>query len=181
MKKDNIILVGMPASGKSTMGVILAKILGYNFIDADIVIQEKEGRKLSEIIEQDGVEEFIAIENRINSEIVAQKTVIATGGSVVYGKEAMDHYKNIGRIVYLKVSMDELTKRLSDVRQRGVVMREGQSLVALYNERSALYEQYADVTVDEKDLSLEEVLAEIIAELSRQKSISPEAQATLLL
>ncbi|WP_024866953.1 shikimate kinase [Butyrivibrio sp. FCS014] len=179
MKKDNIILVGMPASGKSTMGVILAKILGYSFIDADIVIQEKEGRKLSEIIEQDGVEGFIAIENRINSEIEAQKTVIATGGSVVYGKEAMDHYKNIGRIVYLKVSMDELTKRLSDVRQRGVVMREGQSLVALYNERSALYEKYADVTVDEKNLSLEEVLAEIIAELSRQKSISQEAQAAL--
>lgn len=179
MKKDNIILVGMPASGKSTMGVILAKILGYSFIDADIVIQEKEGRKLSEIIEQDGVEGFIAVENRINSEIEAQKTVIATGGSVVYGKEAMDHYKNIGRVVYLKVSLDELTKRLSDVRQRGVVMREGQSLVALYNERSALYEQYADVTVDEKNLSLEEVLAEIIAELSRQKGISQEAQATL--
>ena len=179
MKKDNIILVGMPASGKSTMGVILAKILGYNFIDADIVIQEKEGRKLSEIIEQEGVEGFINIENRINSEIEAQKTVIATGGSVVYGKEAMDHYKNIGRVVYLKVSLEELTKRLSDVRQRGVVMREGQSLVALYNERSALYEKYADVTVDEKNLSLEEVLAEIIAELSRQKGLSQEAQAAL--
>ena len=179
MKKDNIVLVGMPASGKSTMGVILAKILGYSFIDADIVIQEKEGRKLSEIIEQEGVDGFIDIENRINSEIEAQKTVIATGGSVVYGKEAMDHYKNIGRVVYLKVSLDELTKRLSDVRQRGVVMREGQSLVALYNERSALYEQYADVTVDEKNLSLEEVLAEIIAELSRQKGISQEAQAAL--
>ena len=179
MKKDNIVLVGMPASGKSTMGVILAKILGYSFIDADIVIQEKEGRKLSEIIEQEGVDGFIDIENRINSGIEAQKTVIATGGSVVYGKEAMDHYKNIGRVVYLKVSLDELTKRLSDVRQRGVVMREGQSLVSLYNERSALYEQYADVTVDEKNLSLEEVLAEIIAELSRQKGISQEAQAAL--
>ena len=179
MKKDNIILVGMPASGKSTMGVILAKILGYNFIDSDIVIQEQDGRKLSEIIEQEGIDGFIEIENRINSGIEAQKTVIATGGSVVYGKEAMDHYKNIGRVVYLKVSMDELTKRLHNAQQRGVVMRNGQSLVSLYNERSVLYEKYADVTVDEKGLSLEEVIAEIIAELSRQKSVIPEDQGVL--
>ena len=136
MKKDNIILVGMPTSGKSTVGVILAKILGYNFVDADIVIQKKDGRRLSEIIEQEGVDGFIDIENRINSGIETERTVIATGGSVVYGTEAMQHYKNIGRIVYLKVGMDVLTKRLKDVKQRGVVMRPGQSLIALYNERS---------------------------------------------
>ena len=158
MKKDNVVLIGMPTSGKSTMGVILAKILGYRFLDADIVIQEKEGKKLSQIIEEEGVDGFIEIENRINAGIETEKTVIATGGSVVYGKEAMDHYKNIGKVVYLKVDMDTLTKRLHNAKQRGVVMREGQSLVSLYNERSALYEKYADITIEEKDLSMEEVI-----------------------
>jgi shikimate kinase len=158
MKKDNVVLIGMPTSGKSTMGVILAKILGYRFLDADIVIQEKEGKKLSKIIEEEGVDGFIEIENRINAGIETEKTVIATGGSVVYGKEAMDHYKNIGKVVYLKVDMDTLTKRLHNAKQRGVVMREGQSLVSLYNERSALYEKYADITIEEKDLAMEEVI-----------------------
>ena len=167
MKKDNIILIGMPASGKSTVGVILAKILGYNFVDADIVIQENEGRKLSEIIETEGIDGFIDVENRINAGIETQKTVIATGGSVVYGKEAMDHYKNIGKVVYLKVDMDTLTKRLNDVKQRGVVMRDGQSLISLYNERTILYDRYADITVDEKDHSMEEVVADVLAALSR--------------
>ena len=158
MKKDNVVLIGMPTSGKSTMGVILAKILGYRFLDADIVIQEKEGKKLSQIIEEEGVDGFIEIENRINAGIETEKTVIATGGSVVYGKEAMDHYKNIGKVVYLKVDMDTLTKRLHNAKQRGVVMREGQSLVSLYNERSALYEKYADITIEEKDYAMEEVI-----------------------
>ena len=169
MKKDNIILVGMPASGKSTVGVILAKILGYNFVDADIVIQEKEGRKLSEIIETEGIDGFIEIENRVNAGIEVQKTVIATGGSAVYGKEAMEHYKNIGRVVYLKVDMNSLTKRLNDVKQRGVVMRDGQSLISLYNERSVLYEKYADITVDEKNHSMEEVVADVLAALATLK------------
>ncbi len=158
MKKDNIVLIGMPTSGKSTMGVILAKILGYRFLDADIVIQEKIGKKLSEIIESEGIDGFVDIENRINSEIETERTVIATGGSVVYGKEAMDHYKNIGRVVYLKVDMDTLTKRLHNAKQRGVVMREGQSLISLYNERSALYEKYADITIEEKNHTMEEVI-----------------------
>ncbi|WP_026490505.1 shikimate kinase [Butyrivibrio sp. XBB1001] len=166
MKKNNIILIGMPASGKSTVGVILAKILGYNFVDADIVIQKKEGRKLSQIIETEGIDGFINIENQINSEIEVEKSVIATGGSAVYGKEAMDHYKNIGRIVYLKVSMDTLTKRLKNAKQRGVVMREGQSLVSLYNERTPLYERYADITIDEGDKTMEEVVADLLAALA---------------
>lgn len=165
MKKNNIILVGMPASGKSTVGVILAKILGYNFVDADIVIQKKEGRKLSEIIETEGIDGFVEIENKINQGIEVEKTVVATGGSVVYGKEAMEHYKNIGTVVYLKVDMSVLTKRLKDVKQRGVVMKDGQSLVSLYNERSVLYEKYADIVVDEEDHSMEEVVADLLAAL----------------
>ena len=160
-KKNNIILIGMPTSGKSTVGVILAKILGYRFIDADIVIQEKEGRKLSRIIAEDGVDGFIDIENRINSEINADKTVIATGGSVVYGKEAMEHYKEIGTVVHLKVSFEALKKRLHHAKQRGVVMKDGQTLKSLYEERKALYEQYADITVDEGRDSLEKVIEKV--------------------
>ena len=155
----------MPASGKSTVGVILAKILGYSFVDADIVIQKKEGRKLAEIIETEGIDGFIDIENKVNSEIEVEKTVISTGGSAVYGKEAMDHYKNIGKVVYLKVSMDVLTKRLKNAKQRGVVMREGQSLVSLYNERVPLYEKYADIVIDEGDKTMEEVVADLLAAL----------------
>lgn len=166
MKKDNIVLIGMPASGKSTVGVILAKILGYNFVDADIVIQKEDGRKLSQIIEEEGIDGFIDIENKINTGIECEKSVISTGGSVVYGKEAMEHYKNIGKVVYLKVGMEELTKRLHNVKQRGVVMRKGQNLVSLYNERSVLYEKYADITIDEGKDTLEEVVARILAVLN---------------
>ena len=162
-KKTNIILIGMPTSGKSTVGVILAKILGYQFIDADIVIQEKEGRKLSKIIEEEGVDGFVEIESRINSGIEANRAVIATGGSVVYGKEAMEHYKEIGTIVYLKVSLETLKRRLHHAKQRGVVMKEGQTLDSLYFERSALYEKYADITVDEKRDSLEKVTSKVAA------------------
>ncbi len=164
--KNNIILIGMPTSGKSTVGVILAKILGYRFIDADIVIQEKEGRKLSRIIAEDGVDGFIDIENKINSEINADKTVIATGGSVVYGKEAMEHYKEIGKVVYLKVSFETLKKRLHHAKQRGVVMKDRQTLESLYKERVALYEQYADITVDEGNDSLESVIEKVQAYFS---------------
>ncbi len=167
MKKDNIILIGMPGSGKSTMGVILAKILGYNFIDSDLVIQEQDGRKLTDIIESEGIQGFIDLENKINSGIETQKTVIATGGSAVYGKEAMDHFKNIGRVVYLKVDLDILTKRLKNISQRGVVMRQGQSLISLYNERGPLYERYADVVVEEGNDSFEEVVAKILSMLSK--------------
>ncbi len=164
--KNNIILIGMPTSGKSTVGVILAKILGYRFVDADIVIQEKEGRRLSKIIEEEGVDAFVEIENSINAGIEAQNTVIATGGSVVYGKEAMEHYSKIGTIVYLRVSFDTLQKRLHHAKQRGVVMRQGQTLFTLYEERTALYEKYADITIDEGDSSLEEVVEKAVDALT---------------
>ncbi|MCR5671661.1 MAG: shikimate kinase [Butyrivibrio sp.] len=159
MNKDNIILIGMPTSGKSTVGVILAKILGYKFIDADIVIQEKEKRKLSEIIASDGIDGFIDIENKVNAGIDCTNTIIATGGSVVYGRQAMEHYKEIGCVVYLKVSFETLKKRLHHAKQRGVVIKEGQTLESLYKERVLLYEKYADIVIDEGDDSLEDVVA----------------------
>lgn len=121
---NNVVLIGMPGVGKSTAGVILAKVLGYRFIDADLLIQEEENRLLHEIIRQEGTEGFLAIENRVNAGIEAQKSVIATGGSVVYGQEAMAHLKSIGTVVYLKLSFEILQKRLHNIRGRGVVLKE---------------------------------------------------------
>ncbi len=152
--EKNIVLIGMPGCGKSTVGVVLAKITGFRFLDADLVLQEKEGRLISEIIRQEGLEPFIKIENRINTGINAVKTVIATGGSVVYGKDAMRHFKRSGIIVYIRLPYEEIEARLGDLTARGVAIREGQTLRELYDERQPLYEQYADITVDEKGLDI---------------------------
>lgn len=165
MENDNIILIGMPASGKSTVGVILAKIIGYQFMDSDLVIQEQEGRKLHEIITEDGIEGFLTLEEQINAKIEAEHTVIATGGSVIYGKLAMEHFKKMGKIVYLQVEYEELMNRLHNIRQRGVVVRPGQTMEDLYQERSALYSQYADIVIQEKNDTPEQVIAEIISEM----------------
>ena len=158
MKKDNIVLIGMPGVGKSTIGVILAKVLGYQFIDADLLIQKSEGKLLKDIIREKGTDGFIEVENRVNSEITAHHSVIATGGSVVYGKEAMEHLSRIGEVVYLKQSLANLEKRLRNIKGRGVVLRQGQTLEDLYEERVQLYEKYADLIVDEQGLNIEETL-----------------------
>lgn len=163
--KDNIILIGMPGVGKSTVGVILAKVLGYQFLDADLVIQQQEGKLLREIIEEVGTEGFIEVENRVNASIEAKKTIIATGGSVVYGKEAMEHLSNIGIVVYLKVPFKTLEKRLADIKGRGVVLKEGQDLLGLFEERTPLYEKYADIMIDEDDLTVEQTVDKLIENL----------------
>lgn len=163
--KDNIVLIGMPGVGKSTIGVILAKILGYKFIDADIVIQQGEGKLLHEIIKSEGVEGFIKVENRVNASLDCHKAVIATGGSVVYGKEAMEHLKKIGRVVYLKVDYEIINHRLNNLKGRGVVLKDGQDLKALYEERIPLYEKYADIVVDENDCNIEETVEKLVKSL----------------
>lgn len=160
-KKNNLILIGMPGVGKSTIGVILAKELGYRFVDSDLLIQEQEGKLLREIIQEQGVEGFLEVENQVNASLAAEHAVVATGGSVVYGSEAMQHLRDIGTIVYLKLSFEELSKRLGDLHNRGVVLREGQTLRDIYEERSLLYERYADITVSEEGLSLEETLGKM--------------------
>lgn len=162
---NNIVLIGMPGVGKSTAGVILAKILGYQFIDADILIQEQEKKLLSEIIIDEGISGFIEIENRVNSTIQAKKSVIATGGSVIYGKEAMEHLGRIGKIVYLKVSYELISERVKDIKGRGVVLKEGQTLKDLYEERTPLYEKYAHLIIDEENLDVESTIEEIIKAL----------------
>lgn len=166
MKKDNVILIGMPGVGKSTVGVVLAKLLGYHFIDTDLVIQEKEGRLLKEIIAAEGNDGFLKIEDRINAELDAEHSVIAPGGSVVYGENAMKHFKEIGMVVYLKASYEMINERLSNLEGRGVVLKEGQTLKNLYDERCVLYEKYADLTVDEQGRSLADT-ARTVASLVR--------------
>lgn len=170
----NIVLIGMPGVGKSTAGVVLAKVLGYQFVDADLLIQEQEQRLLAEIIQEEGTDGFIEIENRVNAGIQADRSVIATGGSVVYGKEAMEHLKEIGIIVYLKLPYEVLKKRLSDIKGRGVVLREGQTLMELYRERVSLYEAYADIIVDETGLNVEETIEKVAEKLA---GLAPDAES----
>ena len=165
MKRNNIVLIGMPGVGKSTVGVILAKVLGYQFLDADLLIQEQEGKLLKDIINEVGTEGFIQVENRVNANINCDRTIIATGGSVVYGKEAMEHLKEIGTVVYLEVPFSTIEKRLSDIKGRGVVLRNGQTLYDLFVERTVLYEKYADVRVSEDGLGVEETVDLLVSKL----------------
>ncbi len=167
MKMNNIILIGMPGVGKSSVGVILAKELGHRFIDSDLEIQEREGRLLKEIIEDDGVDAFLRIEEDVNSSLQAQHSVIATGGSAVYSGAAMAHLSELGTVVYLKLSYDELSSRLDNLAGRGVVLRAGQTLRDIYEERMPLYEKYADVTIDETGLDMEGTLTAILDALKR--------------
>ena len=160
---ENIILIGMPGVGKSTAGVILAKVLGYEFIDTDLLIQKQEQRLLHEIISMEGVEGFMEIENRVNAGIEADRTVIATGGSVVYGKEAMEHLKTLGTVVYLQVSYEILEARLSDIKGRGVVQKEGETLKDLYRTRTPLYEKYADMIISQENKTVEETVEMILS------------------
>lgn len=164
---DNIVLIGMPGSGKSTLGVVLAKMLGYGFIDSDLIIEEEENRLLHEIIREEGIEGFIAIENRVNSSIETSKKVIATGGSAIYGAEAMKHLGKIGTIVYLKWGLEELAEHLGDLTERGVVLKEGQDLRGLYEERCPYYEKYADITVECSGESIEAMTREIMKALEK--------------
>lgn len=146
----NIVLIGMPSCGKSTVGVLLAKRLGYQFIDTDLLLQQQTGKLLHQTIAERGLDAFLTMENELCATLQVTDAVIATGGSVVYGKEAMQHLAENGYIVYLKISYETLTARLGDYVNRGVVLREGMTLHDLYLERTALYEQYANVTVDEE-------------------------------
>lgn len=156
--KSNFVLIGMPGVGKSTVGVILAKEIGYEFVDSDLLIQKREKRLLREIIEDKGTEGFLKIEEDVNAAISADHSVIATGGSVVYGRRAMKHLKDIAEIIYLKLDYEELSKRLGNLHNRGVVLKDGQTLRDIFYERTALYEKYADVTIDEGGRDIEETL-----------------------
>lgn len=164
---NNIILIGMPGAGKSTVGVVLAKKLGYTFIDSDIVIQDEKGMLLHELITKFGIDGFNEIENEVNSKISAENSVIATGGSAVYGKDAMEHFKSIGQVVYLKLPYNEIENRLGDLNERGVSIKKGQTLSSLYEERVPLYEKYADIIIDCNELSIRDIVSKISEKVTK--------------
>lgn len=157
----NIIFIGMPAVGKSTVGVVIAKRMGYEFIDTDLLIQKQEKRLLCEIIAEKGIDGFLEIENQVNRDLVAEHAVISPGGSVVYCKEAMEHYKEIGTIIYLQTSYQTIAERIDDPKKRGVTLREGQTLKDLYEERTELFEKYADITICEDGTDLEGTIGKV--------------------
>ena len=160
----SVILIGMPSCGKSTLGVLLAKKLGMEFIDSDLLIQKKHQKLLHELIAQHGNDGFLIIESEVNCSIAEQNAVIATGGSAVYSEAAMQHFATLGKIVYIHISYEEMAARLGDYTHRGVVMPAGYTLRDLYNERAALYEKYAHVTVSGEGgmrAAIEQIAAQI--------------------
>lgn len=164
---NNVVLIGMPSCGKSTVGVILAKKLGYRFSDSDLLIQEREGMLLHEIISERGIDGFLEIENEVNKSLDVNKTIISTGGSVVYCDEAMAHLKSIGKVVYIDISYETLVRRLGDFSHRGVIIKNGSTLYDMYCERQELYEKYADIRVkiadgDDICVSLDKLLERLV-------------------
>lgn len=160
----NIVLIGMPACGKSTIGVLLAKSLGFAFTDTDLIIQHREGRLLQDIIDNDGLDAFCAAEERAILSVEAERgTVIATGGSAVYSRAAMEHLKRHGIIYYLSLPEKEIEKRLYNIKSRGIAMRRGETIEEVFARRRALYEEYGDKEVDCLGKTMEETVIEIIA------------------
>ena len=164
---NTAILIGVPGAGKSTVGVILAKTLGMNFIDTDIAIQERTGKLLQELIDEKGADEFLKIEEDTVLSLYADNTVIATGGSVVLSDRAMNYLKSKGIVLYLDISFEEMVRRLNDITSRGIVLFRGQGLSDMYDQRSPLYEKYADIRVDCSDGDFERILDTIVGEIKK--------------
>ena len=167
---NNIILIGMPGSGKSSLGVVLAKKIGFGFIDSDLVIQQREGMTLERIIEKHGDAGFIQIENEVNCSISPHHTVIATGGSAVYGKEAMEHFKDIGTVVYLELPPESLEERLGSLKERGVVSNGKTTIDEIFEDRKNLYRKYADITLNLNGKSIRESVDDIYDNLINKDS-----------
>jgi shikimate kinase len=165
--KSNIVLIGMPGAGKSTVGVLLAKALGRYFLDTDIYVQAIEGKELQEIIDEKGIEEFCRIEESHIICIDIKNAVIATGGSAVYSEEAMRHLADNGTIVHLDLPFEEVQRRVTNLYTRGVVMEKGQTLAGLYEKRQPLYKKYAEITIQCSTRTHEQIVEEIITLLNR--------------
>lgn len=164
MESNNVTLIGMPGSGKSTAGVLLAKTLGYRFLDTDLLIQQREEALLQEILDKKGVEGFLDVEEAAIRTLNCTDTVIAPGGSAVCRAGAIGHLKALGKVVYLHVPLVELERRIRNITTRGIAMEPGQTLADVYAAREPLYRQYADLTVDVTEKSsLEETVAAVLA------------------
>lgn len=148
MKPNNIVLIGMSGAGKSTLGVILAKRLGYDFVDTDLLIQQKYHKLLQEIIDEEGNEAFAQKEEELLGEIIYQNTVISTGGSAIYYEKAMKHLKELGKVVYIAVSFQEIMRRIGSAQNRGILIPEGLTLEDLCLQREPLYRKYADIVLE---------------------------------
>jgi len=170
----NIILIGLPGAGKSTLGVILAKTLGMHFIDTDIIIQDKTGRLLQEIINTDGVERFLEIEEECILSLNKCHAVISTGGSVVLRSRAMKHLTSDGMIIYLEISYDEMVKRLKNITTRGIVLEPGQSLRDMYDQRIPLYERYADIRINCSGEAFESVVENVVLKIREHTAVLAE-------
>lgn len=158
----NIVLIGMPGAGKSTIGVLLAKTMLKSFVDTDLLIQSVYSKGLSEIIREKGVEAFLEIENDVICENDFENSVVATGGSAVFGEKAMEKLKKDALTVYLKVDVSELEKRINNIHTRGIAMKEGETLSEIFSEREELYKKYADFILDSTNLTAEECVDEIV-------------------
>jgi shikimate kinase len=158
----NIVLIGMSGAGKSTLGVLLAKALGMDYVDTDIVIQKQEGRLLQDIIDNEGIEKFMEVEEKIVSELQLKNCIISTGGSVIYSEKAMNVLKQGGQIIYLHVPYEEIKRRLINITTRGIVIKKGNSLKDVYEERVPLYIKYSDKTLDCSNKDIEHCVSEII-------------------
>lgn len=161
----NITLIGMPGSGKSTVGVLLAKTLGYGFVDTDLLIQQREGVLLQDLLDERGLEAFLDAEEAAVRSVDCRRCVVAPGGSAVCREGAISHLKRLGRVVYLRVSLEELERRLYNIRTRGIAMAPGQTLADLYAYRAPLYERYADAVVDIRGESLEQTVSAVLRAL----------------
>jgi len=157
-----ITLIGMPACGKSTVGVILAKTLGKNFVDVDLIIQEQEGKLLQEIIDEHGILYFKKVEEKILKSLDLENCVIATGGSAIYYDAGMSNLSKLGTIIYIKLPYETIKSRLDNIETRGIILEEDQTLKDLYDQRTPLYEKYADITIDGETKNPEEVIARIL-------------------
>lgn len=171
MKKNNIILIGMPGAGKSTIGVILAKRIGFHFIDTDLLIQSQEKCRLQQLIDTQGLNNFREIEEKILLDLYAEHTIIATGGSVVYAEKGLEKLATSGYLIYLQLELSNLQQRIADMGQRGLVMNKGQTFEQLYQERTPLYEEFADLIITCKKMNAEQVAAMIENQIKRFNSL----------
>ncbi len=166
----NVILVGMPGCGKSTCGVLVAKHLCKSFLDTDLLIQQNEGMKLSEVIAKKGIDGFNEAERNSVITLYTKNCIIATGGSMVYHSDAMEKLKEDGIVIYLEISFKNMMRRIRNFKKRGVVLKENQTPKDMYNERAELYNKYADIVIDVNKNSIEETVGQIISSLENYES-----------